>query len=226
MCREVGYDGGGQRMLGFHFGGADHVPVFGQIGSRRDPVDYRRASFGQRAGFVHNDGVDTAQLFEGGRIFDQDLVFGSLADADHQCGRRSQSQCAGTGDDQHRDGRQQRIRKVSRTADSQPQHEGQQCDADDRRHENRGDPVGDALHGGFAALGLLYHADDPGQQRVAACSGSFQDECSARIDRAGYHFVPCLFADGQRLAGDHAFVDERRSFPDDAVHRDFFTGTD
>ena len=69
---------------------------------------------------------------------------------------------------------------------------------------------------------MLYHADDPGQQRVAADSGGFENERPARIDRAGHHFVPGLFADGQRFAGDHAFVYVRRSVANDAVHRDFF----
>ena len=59
------------------------------------------------------------------------------------------------------------IVRFSLPGPKKPQAErGHGCGDDDGRHEDRGDLVGEALHGHLGALGVLDEADDLGQGGV------------------------------------------------------------
>ena len=107
-------------------------------------------------------------------------------------------------------------------------HAGQrrQRDADHDRHEDRGDAVGEPLHGRLARLRRLDEARDLRERRVGADPRRPHDEAAVRVDgRAGE-----LGAGGDlerhRLAGEQRPVDRRLALDDDAVGRDLLAGAD
>ena len=71
-------------------------------------ADYR-FSFGHRSGLVEYHGVYLLGNLQAFGIFYQNAPFGALADAYHDGGRSSQSQCTRAGDDDHRDKCQQSV---------------------------------------------------------------------------------------------------------------------
>ena len=117
------------------------------------------------------------------------------------------------------------MREIGFSPDDEPKHESQRRQPDDRRHEHRSDTIGYALHGSLAALRLLYHAYDPREQRVGAGPGRPQHERASAVDRSDNRPVAGLLIDGQRLAGNHALVDERFAAFDRAVDRNPLPGT-
>ena len=66
---------------------------------------------------------------------------------------------------------------------SEPAGERGDGDGEHDGHEDGGDPVGQALHGCGAALGLVDHADDLGQRGVGADPGRLDDQVGRRCSR-------------------------------------------
>ena len=73
-----------------------------------DAID-RRLAFGQRAGLVDDERVDLSEVLDRRGIAEQDALRRRLAGRDHDRHRRRQSERAGAGDDQHRDGVDQAV---------------------------------------------------------------------------------------------------------------------
>ena len=71
------------------------------------------------------------------RVPEQDSVLGALPGPDHDRGRRRQAEGARAGDDQHRDGVEQRQVERRLGSQEQPGDERQRRDAEDGRHELR-----------------------------------------------------------------------------------------
>ena len=91
---------------------------------------------------------------------------------------------------------------------------------EDERHEDLGDPVGQALDRRLRALGALDEVDDPGQRGVAPDAGRAHDERAGRVERRADDLVARPDVDRDRLAGQHRLVDRRAALDDDAVDRD------
>ena len=93
-------------------------------------------------------------------------------------------------------------------------------DADDDRHEDGRDAVGEPLHVGLAGLRLLDEPRHLRELRVGADPRRAHDEAAAGVDGGADDRVALADLDGHRLAGDGRGVDRRRARDDDAVGRD------
>ena len=85
--------------------------------------------------------------------------------------------------------------------------------------------IGKPLDGRTGTLRLADHADDLGQQGIGAHALRFHDERAGAVHGAAGHLGAGSFLDGNRLAGDHRFVDGGRPFEHDAVHGNPLSGT-
>ena len=135
------------------------------------------------AGLVEHDRVDLAGRLEHLGALDQDPELGAAAGADHQRGRRRQPEGARAGDDQHRDGGGERDGRAVGGGGGQPEPERGDGERDHDRHEDRRHPVGEALDGRLAGLGVLDEPGDLRQRGVGADPGRLHDEPSAGVDR-------------------------------------------
>ena len=186
--------------------------------------DERHLAGRHRAGLVQDDGVDLMGLLEDLGALDQDAELRAPTGADHQRGRRGQSQRARAGDDQDGHGRGQRRSRA--LAACQPEGEGGQRDHDDDRHEDAGDPVGQPLHGGLPGLGVLDQPRHLGELGVGPDAGGAYDQPAARVDASADDGVPDGHVHRHGLAGQHRGVDSGGALLDSAVGRDLLARAD
>ena len=186
----------------------------------------RRLAFRQRPGLVDDDRVYPFEALEGLRVLDEDPGGRAPPGADHDRHRRGQPERARTRDDQHRDGVDEREGQPRRRPPEPPDDEGQQRHRDDRRHEIRGDRVGQTLNRRAAALGVADHSDDLCENSVAADPLGAHEQPAGRVDGARRHARSGVLCRRHRLAGDHRFVDRAPSLDDDAVDGNLFAGPD
>ena len=76
-----------------------------------DDRRHGRLALGQRAGLVDDERVDLLHALERLGVLDQHAGLRAAPDADHDRHRRREAERAGTGDDQHRDGGDERHRR-------------------------------------------------------------------------------------------------------------------
>jgi hypothetical protein len=122
----------------------------------------------ERPGLVDNQRVDPFHPLQRLGIADQHARLRAAADAHHDRHRRREPQGARAGDDQHRHRRHQAEGETRLGAVERPGREGEQCNADDRRHEPGGHLIGEPLDRRARALRGRDHLHDLGQHRVAA----------------------------------------------------------
>ena len=99
-------------------------------------------------------------------------------------------------------------------------------DADRHRDEHGGDTVGEALHLGAAALGLVDQTHDLCERRVGADPGRLDHERTVLVDRRADHLAPRTDLDGNGLARHHRRIDRRVPVDDDAVRGHLLAGPD
>ncbi len=194
------------------------------VGGEHD-VGHGRPAFGDGAGLVEHDRLKRLSRLERGAVADQHAVLRALAGADHDRGRGRQAQGARTGDDQHGDRVDQGIVQGRLRSGEQPDDERHPGDRHDGRHEPARDQVGEAGDRRPRALGLLDEPHDLGERRLGADPRGPQGERAARVQRRADDLVAWSLHDGQRLAGEHRFVDGRGALDDDAVDRHLLTGS-
>ena len=185
-----------------------------------------RLAFGQRAGFVDDQGVDFFQRLEGFGVSDQDAGAGAAAGSDHDRHGSGESESAGAGDDEHRNCVHQRVREARLRTEHKPRDESDGGDGHDGGYEPGGDAIGEALNGSAAALRLADDLHDSRQQRFGADALGAHDERSGRVDGGADDLAAGRFFDGNGFAGDHGLVDRTAAFEHDAVDRNFFSGAD
>ena len=185
-----------------------------------------RLAFGERAGFVDDQGVDFFERLEGFGVSDQDAGAGAAAGADHDRHGSGESESAGAGDDEHRDRIHQRMRQAGLRTDQKPRGKSDGRDGHDRGHEPGGDAIGEALNGSAAALRLADHLHDSRQQGFGADALGAHDERSGRVDGCADHLAAGRFFDGNGFAGDHRLVDRTAAFEHDAIDGNALSGTD
>ena len=127
-------------------------------------LTHSRLAFGERAGFVDDEGVDLFHGLKRFGIFDQDAGVGAAAGADHDGHGSGEAKGAGAGDDENGDGIDQRVREARLRAEDEPRDECDDGDCDDCGHEPRRDAIGEALDGSAAALRLSDELHDAGEQ--------------------------------------------------------------
>ena len=221
----AGGDGVGDGVLGGVLECAGEAERVGGVGAvDGDDVDECHAAGGDGAGLVEDDGVDLAGRLEDLGSLDEDPELGAAAGADEECGGCGESEGAGAGDDQHGDRGGER--GGGRLAGAEPEAEGADGESDDDRHEHGRDLVGEALHRGFAVLGVGDESGDLGQGGVGADPGGAHDESSAGVDGGSGDGVAGGDFDGHRFAGQQRGVDRRAAFLDDAVGGDLLAGPD
>ena len=217
-------DGSGQRMFRKFFEGAEYIPVrIAALGPHE--VRHLGTPFGQRSGLVQHHDIDPDGRFEALGVLYQNAVLGPFADSGHDGRGRRQPQGAGAGDDEHRDQRQQSVRKSIFRVQQHPRCERDEGDADDHGHEDTRDAVHEFLHRSFAALRLLHQPDDLRQQGFAPDLRGREAETSPLVDGSGEHRVPGAFGCRHGLSGEHAFIDIGTALGDGSVHGDPFAGT-
>ena len=181
-----------------------------------------QASGRHRAGLVEHDRVDAAGVLQHLGPFDEGAQLCAAAGAHEQGRRGGETQRAGAGDDQHRDRHGERLRQV--VPGGEPGDEGDQRDHEHRRHEHRGDPVGESLHLGLAGLGVLDESLDAGEHRLGAHPRGLDDESAVDVDRPTCDGVAWGDVDGCRLARHQAGVDRALTVTDDTVAGHLLTG--
>ena len=172
----------------------------------RHHVDQGAVAGGHGAGLVEHDRVDAAGGLEDLGAADQDAELGTPAGADHQRGRRGQAQGARARDDQHRDRRGERRRRLGPRAE--PEAEGGHRERDHRRARRR------RRSGRRAAAPGSCRAVPPRPSGPSAPAGC---RCPTRVARttsrpqaftvAPATDVPGADLDRHRLAGQHRGVD-------------------
>ena len=183
-----------------------------------------RMAFGDGTRFVQHHSVHASGAFQAFGVLDEDAPFGSFADTHHDGGRCGKSQGTGAGYDEHGDQCQQAVSEAAGRVEHHPCGKGQQGNAHDDGHKDARYAVGQLLYGSFAALSVLYHVDDFGQQRVLSHLFGTEDEAAFLVDGASIDVSTRLFADGHRLATQHAFVHVRFAVDYRSVHRYPFAG--
>ncbi len=216
-----GDDGGGEGML------ARTLEAGAQRKHRRlvealcngHREDHARFAFGQGAGLVDDQRVDRLESLQRLGILDEHAGSRALADADHDRHRRRKAERAGAGDDEHRDGGDQRIGESRRRAPDQPGDEGDGRGGDDRGHEPGRDRIGEALDRRAAALRLGDHLHDARQHGLGADLLGAHHQSAGAVDRAADELVARRFLDRQRFAGDHRLIDRARAVEHAAIDR-------
>ena len=157
--------------------------------------------------------VDALRRFEHVAALDHDAELRAAAGADHDRGRRRQSERARAGDDQHRDRGGERVgrgsaRRATRPASvttaiastigtKTPEMRSARC-----------------CTGAFAALRRLDEARDLRERGVGTDPRRLDDEPARGVDGRAEHLVARRDVDRHRFAGEHRDVDRARALDD------------
>ena len=149
-------------------------------------------------------------------------MFGGLARADQNRGRRREPEGAGTRDDEHGDERDRREHAGGRRPHVEPDDERGDRQRHHDRHEHARHPIGELLDRGLGRLGVFDQLNDLAQRGVLAHARRAERDATRGIQRRPDHLVADLSRHRHRLSGQHGFVHCRRTFGDDTVHGDLF----
>ena len=219
------HDGIGQRVLAalVQAGGKPQQTVGIETRQGQGAVEHRLA-FGQRAGFVDDQGVDLAKVFDGRRIAEQHALGGTAPCCHHDRHGCGQPQRAGAGDDEHGHRVDQPVAPAGRGAKKSPGHQRQQGDGHHRPHKIARHRVGHALHRRFGALGLHHHLHDLRQHGTGAHPLGLHGERTAGVEGGTDQFVAAALGHRHGFAGEHGFVYRAAAVQHQTVHRHFFAG--
>ena len=223
--RDVG-DGAGQRARQRVAAGACQSGCEAQgLGVERGIRIHLERAGGQGAGLVEDDRVHGGEPFERGGRFQQDAAPQQPAAGDHLNRRHRESQGAGAGHDQDRDGIQQCGLPGSR-GQQKPAQEGRtRKPVHDRRIES-GDPVCQGDIAGAALLGQFHQPHDLCQQRALADRRDRELDRGRLVQGAGKDRRSRGDGHWDRFAADGAGIDIRMAVQDFAIDRDAGAGGD
>ena len=193
---------------------------------RRDHRRHHGPPQRERAGLVHDDGVDAAGRLERLAAPDEDAHLGALAGPDHDRRGRGEAHGARAGDDHDADEGREREGEPRLRPEHEPDDERAGRDQEHGRDEDLADPVGQALDRGLGALRALDQLDDPGERRVAPDARRAHHERAGRVDGGADDLVAGCLRGGDRLAGEHRLVDRGHALDHDAVDRHLVAGAD
>ena len=197
----------GNRMFGTVLKRGDKAQHFIRIEAfRRGEMNQRRLAERQRAGLVDGDDVGVTQGLERIAAAEQDTHLGGTAGSDHDRCRRGKAHGARAGNDENRDGVDERKGKRRLRPKNEPDDKGGECCQHHRRHEPVGHLVHQSLNGQLVGLRLLNHADDLRNQRIGTHLGSAEGEGTVPVDRAADDFGACHLGHRHRFARDHRFI--------------------
>ena len=201
-------DRGGEWMLAalFEACGEPQKIVLANAAEGAQRHDFGLA-FRQRARLVDHQRVDLLEPLQSLGVLDQNAGLSAPPDSDHDRHGRGEPERAGTGDDQHRDGRHQAVGELRLRSPDRPGDEGKERDRDHQRHKPAGHLIGKTLDRGAAALSFGDHLHDLRQHRVAPDLVGAHDEASGSVHCSADHLCAGGLDDRHRLAGHHGFVD-------------------
>ena len=191
----------------------------------RENFGYFRHTPRQRAGLVKDHERKVSGLFQTLAALDEQPIFGSLARAHHDGGRRGQPHRARAGDDQHRHGADQSHRGCM----IENQHMGEkrgQGNTDYNRHKDGSHAVRQALNRGFRPLRCFHNADDLGQRRILTDTRRPVAERSVAVDRPAGDLILRTLLHRKTLAGQHGLIHRAAPLDDQAIHRELVAGAD
>ena len=165
--------------------------LFGRA-SHRHYVGQRGLALGQRAGLVHNQCVDGAQLLDRRRIAEQHTGGGRFAGCHHDGHGCCQAKRTGTGDDQYRDGIDQRIHPAGIGAEETPDEKGEQGNAHHDYYKITRHHIGQPLDRRARALRLRNHLHDLRQRGGNADFFGAHDQAAIGVDGCPDEFVAGL----------------------------------
>ena len=214
----------GSHEIGFvFFMGALSLPRFTGKGAfflRQPHRGDLRATFGQCAGFVEDDGINARRFFHRRRVLVPDAVPHRLAHADHNRGGRGKAEGAGAGDDQYRDRVHQRGCRVALQRPGEG--EGGNGNGNHRRHEDGGGAVGNTGDGRLAALRFGECRHHVAKQGLATELFGAINQAAVAHQGASQYAAAGRFRFRPRFAGQMAFVCPAAAAFHDAVGGDAF----
>src|SRR5260370_11121034 len=155
-----------------------------------------RLAFGQRAGFVDNQGIHLGESFEGFGVANEHAGMRAAAYGDHDRHWRGKAQGAGAGDDKYRDRSDQSVRKARLRTEQHPSEKCQNRRGNYRGHEISSNLVGQTLHGRAATLRFADPLHALRQHGFAANTLGLHDEAATRVQRSDDDYVPPGFVYG------------------------------
>ena len=188
MARGLGEGGGGQQILA-----VDAVE------------DRQRQAFGEGARLVEHHRVHFRHPFEGGGALEERAPLHQPSRGDHLHRRHGEAEGAGTGDDEHRGGDQQRRLPVH-AAQQPPAEEGEGGETVHEGGVEAGDAVGEGHVAAAPLLGQFHQPHDLGQQGALAHLPHPHPDGGGEVEGAGEHPVSLGHRLRHRLAGDRARV--------------------
>ena len=180
-------------------------------------------SLGQCTRFIQHHRIDLSGHLQAFGIFNQDSMLRSLADTDHDGGRRGQSQGTRTSDDKHRYQSQHTMGKSIFRSQDHPCHKGNQRYRHDGRYKDGSNLIDQLLHRCLATLGILHHTDNLRQQGILSYLVRHETEGSFLIDGTGINLGTLLFPNGKRLSTEHTLVHIRLSLAHHSIYSNPFS---
>ena len=178
-------DRGGERMLAaaLEAGGEPQQLICVKAGPSGATADQFRLALGQGAGLVDDERVDFFHQFERLGIAHQHAGARAAAGADHDRHRRRQTERAGAGDDQHRDGIDKRKAHRRRRAEDRPDDKGRDRDEETAGTNQAATTSASRWIGARERCASATIRDDLRQQRVAADPLGAHDKAAGGVDR-------------------------------------------
>ncbi len=189
----------------------------------RDDIEQGHRARRHRAGLVQHHGVDPARRFQHLRALDEQTELRAAPGTDEQRGRRGQPERARAGDDDHCDGRGERVNRAGA----------------DRERDDRASATASTSTTGTKIIEMRSASRCTGALPVCASrtsraicasvvsdadAGGTHDQPAARVHRRAGDGVTDADLDGHRLARQQRLVDRRGPFDDDAVGRELLPG--
>jgi hypothetical protein len=185
----------------------------------RRAAGHARFPFGERSGLVEEQRIDLRQPLERLGAPHQHADRRALADPDHDCHGRRQSERAWTGNHQHRNRRYQSVGKCRRRTPEHPRDESDDGDGDHGRHKPGRDAVDEPFNGCAAALGLGDQAHDAREHGALTDLLRPHHERASAIQRSPDHPGAGRLRNRHRLTGDHRCIDGALALEHHAVDR-------
>ena len=164
------------------------------------------------------------EVFQRLGILEQNAHFRTLTGAHHDGHGGSQTQCAGTGDHQHRNGSGQR--ELQCLACQHPHRKGDGRDGHDHRNKHTGNLVRQSGDGRLGAACLFHQTDHLRQSGILAHFICTEFQISGSVDGGRGDGIAGFLFHRDRFAGEGALVHRGSALHHGAVHRDPSAGAD
>src|SRR3954451_12025326 len=185
-----------------------------------------RTTLGERPCLVDAERIDLGHGLEHFSVLDQHAGGGAPSGADHDGHGSCKTEGAGASNDEHRDGRNQRVWEARLRADECPDDESHDGGSEDGRNKITGGNVSQTLDGSAGTLCLAHHLHDSRENGFTSNTGGAEDERAACVEGRANYFRSCCLLHGLRFTGEHGLINRARAVEHLAIDRDLLAGTD